>query len=116
MEDSIDYQSLLHSNGYTKSVCNHYKTYKSTDTLYQKCIKDKVGKKYYINIWWYPVNRYGETLLPESIQAEVQFTGYEGDGTTDVLLFTKDLVKIEAKFEDIWNLLKFDYYERWEDQ
>ena len=110
----MDYQSLLQSNGYTKGISKHYTTYKTTDTLYQKCIKDSVGKKYYINIWWYPEKRYGETSLPESIQAEVQFTGHEYDETTDVLLFTKDLVKIETKFEEIWNLLKFDYYERWE--
>jgi hypothetical protein len=116
MKDSIDFQALLLASGYVKSVSKHYTTYKTTDTLYQKCIKDGVGKKYYINIWWYPERQYGEALVTESIQAEVQYTGYEEDGTTDVMLFTKDLVKIEAKFEEIWNLLKFDYYERGEDE
>jgi hypothetical protein len=116
MKDSIDFQALLLASGYVKSVSKHYTTYKTTDTLYQKRITDSIGKKYYINIWWYSEKWYAETLSPESIQAEVQFTGYEDDETTDVLLFTKDLVKIEAKFEEMWNLLKFDYYERWEDQ
>ena len=114
MDNTTECQTLLLAKGYGKSVSKHYLTYKSTDTLYQKRITDEIGKKYYINIWWYPEKYYGETHVPESIQAEVQFTGYEDDETTDVLLFTKDLVKIEAKFEEIWNLLKFDYYKRWE--
>ena len=116
MNEMRDYQALLSTNGYTRSISNHYPTYKSTDVHFWKCIKDSVGKKYYINIWWYPEKWYAEVYIPESIQAEVQYTGYEEDGTTDVMLFTKDLVKIEAKFEDMWNLLKFDYYERWEDE
>jgi hypothetical protein len=101
--------------GYTKHVADHYRVLNNTDTLYQKRISDSKGKKYFINIWYYPAQRYGHTDLPESIQAEVQFTG---DGVTDehldVKLFTKDLDKIEEVFENMWVKLGLGYYELWD--
>lgn len=111
---TLEQELTLHS--YTKQVAGHYNTFKHTDILYQKRISDSKGKKYFINIWYYPANRYGHTDLPESIQAEVQFTG---DGVTDeyvdVTLFTKDLDKIEEVFENMWVKLGLGYYELWED-
>lgn len=111
----MDLHEQLISRGYSKHVAGHYTTFKHTDILYQKRISDSKGKKYFINIWYYPANRYGYTDLPESIQAEVQFNG---DGVTDeyvdVTLFTKDIDKIEEVFENMWVKLGLGYCELWE--
>lgn len=110
-------QEILISKGYKKHVSEHYKVFHTTDTLFQKRISDDKGKKYFIDVWYYPAGRYGHTDLPESIQAEVQF---EKDGITDenmnVELFTKDIDKIEEVFENMWKYLALGYYELWSEQ
>jgi len=111
-----DLQSELMAKGYIKHVEDYIKTFKVTDTMYQKLISDEVGKKYYINIYYYyPENVTPLMTLPESIQAEVQY-GSDGitDNPLDVRLFVKDIDKIEEVFENIWNLLGLDYIHLWE--
>lgn len=109
-------EDKLVSRGYKKHVSESYKTFHMTDTLFQKCITDEKGKKYYINLWYYAAGRHGQTALPESIQAEVQF---ETDGVThenmNVTLFTKDIDKIEEVFESMWKNLGLGYNELWKD-
>lgn len=110
-------QQDLISRGYKKHVSESYKTFHMTDTLFQKCITDEKGKKYFINLWYYTEGRYGHANLPESIQADVQF---ETDGVTDenmnVVLFTQDVDKIEEVFENMWQKLGLNYYELWSEQ
>lgn len=110
---TLEQDLTLH--GYTKHVSNSYRNFHDTDTLYQKRVDDVIGKKYFINIWYYSAQRYGHADLPELIQAEVQFTG---DSVTeehlDVKLFIKDLDKIEEVFENIWVKLGLGYYELWD--
>ena len=105
-------QQDLISRGYTQSHEPHWKSTKMTGVLFQKCVKDGKGKKYYIDIWYYAENRYGNTDLPESIQAEVQF---QSDGVThecmNVTLFVKDIDKIEEVFENMWITLNLGYKE-----
>ena len=112
----IELQRDLISRGYKKHVSESYKTFHMTDTLFQKHISDERGKKYYINLWYYAEGRHGQTSLPESIQAEVQF---ETDGVThnimNVTLFTKDIDKIEEVFENMWVTLNLGYSELWKD-
>jgi len=111
-------QQDLISRGYKKHVSEINKTFKMTDTLFQKRISDERGKKYYIDIWYYAAGRHGQTSLPESIQAECQF--HNGDGITDepmnVQLFIKDVDKIEEVFENMWVKLGLGYYELWSEQ
>lgn len=40
----------LLENGYTVHQSEWYKTYRSTDTLYQKAIKDSTRMLYFINL------------------------------------------------------------------
>lgn len=116
MSNELSLHDQLVAKGYKKWVSESNRIFKMTDTLYQKQIDDDKGKKYFINIWYYPAQRYGHTDLPESIQAEVQFTG---DGVTDehmdVTLFVKDIDKIEEVFENMWVKLGLGYYDLWED-
>lgn len=110
-------QEDLLSRGYKKHVSESNKIFKMTDTLFQKRISDEKGKKYFINLWYYAEGRHGQTSLPESIQAEVQF---ETDGVThenmNVTLFTRDIDKIEEVFENMWVTLNLGYYELWSEE
>lgn len=110
-------QEDLLSRGYKKHVSESNKIFKMTDTLFQKRISDEKGKKYFINLWYYAEGRHGQTSLPESIQADVQF---ETDGVTDenmnVVLFTQDVDKIEEVFENMWVTLNLGYYELWSEE
>lgn len=108
-------QEDLISRGYKKHVSEIHKTFKMTDTLFQKRISDDKGKKYFIDIWYYvgsPSHNF-----PESIQAEVQF--HDGDGITEesmnVQLFIRDITKIEEVFENMWGKLGLNYYELWDE-
>ena len=111
-------QEDLISRGYKKYISEGNKIFKMTDTLFQKRISDEKGKKYYIDLWYYPAGRHGQISLPESIQAEVQF--HDGDGTTEeninVQLFIKDIDKIEEVFENMWQKLGLNYYELWSEE
>lgn len=105
-------QHELISRGYKRHISASYRTFHKTDTLFQKHIKDEIGKKYYINLWYYAEQRWFGEGYPESIQAEVQF---RTDGVTqecmDVTLFVKDVNKIEEVFDNMWVTLRLGYTE-----
>jgi hypothetical protein len=109
-------QEKLLAAGYKKSVSSHYKTFKSTDTLYQKCIRDELGKRYYINAWYYSYADYPQIPETESVEFEVQFKKKgSDDAIMDVTLFTKDIKEAETYFAFMWKQLDLGYYE-WEDE
>jgi hypothetical protein len=89
-----------------------------TQHMFQKCIKDDIGKKFYINIWHYDQRTYGETTLPESLCIEVQFQTLEGDildgGVVNVELNTNKFEVAEVYLENMWLVLGYDYYDKWE--
>lgn len=101
-------QQTLLDSGYTKHVSNSYKTFHSTDTLFQKCIRDNNGKKYFINMWWYDFSFMENYPVKESIQTEVQFTLKDGE-RVDITSFYKDIDKIELQMEEFWVKMGFDY-------
>ena len=118
MPDITLLQAELLARGYKKWVSETTRIFKMTDSLYQKKVIDNKGKKYFIDIYYYPAGRYGNRDMEESIQAEVQF--HNGDGITDntmnVQLFVKDIDKIEEVFENMWVKLGLNYYELWSNQ
>lgn len=93
-------QKLL-QHGYTKSVCRTYKAIMSTDTLYQKRVRDDEGTKYFINAWYYP-----PLQLPgrDTIKATVKFESQmECEGNTvDVSPIGVDVENAERLFEKLW--------------
>ena len=91
----MNIQEQLAAQGYKKDISSHYSTSKTTDTLYQKLIADDIGKLYYINAWFYPSATYGDTVVEDAVQFEVQFNGQDGNAIMDVTLFEKDACKAE---------------------
>lgn len=91
-----------------------------SDFLLQKCIRDEVGKKYFINVWVYEHfnKEYFSrvpAMKPVSFSPEVQFCK-DGDFTTNIeLILSEDstVSSIEQHFESFWLFLERPYYEKY---
>lgn len=103
-------QESLINAGYKKHVSSVNQLLKCTDTLYQKLIYGDVGKKYFIDAWYYPESG----VLPESIHYEVEFYHGVGESAIRVILHNTDSSRVESKFEYIWNKLGLGYYEKFD--
>ena len=93
--------------GYTK-----YKPVPYNDcvvALFQKCVRDKYGKKYFININKWDFSRYEHDHI--SYETEVQFEHKNGE-TVEITAFDGwTIPQLEKFYEDIWSLGWFKYYE-----
>ena len=110
--------------GYKKHVSQVYYVLHMTDTLYQKCVKDDVGKRYFINCFYYPESRISGQSIPEGVMFQVQFwtIGKKNDDkeeyermAVDITLHTNDIDIVEGEFEEIWKRMGYGYYEKWEE-
>lgn len=116
LENNIT-EAILLSAGYKKYVSESTRTFKSTNTMYQKKVKDDVGVKYFINVYEYKfIDRDNKKYL--SYQSEVQFNGELPEdslvtNTIEVILFERNLTKVEATFENMWETLKLGYEEHY---
>lgn len=83
---------------------------------FQKCFKDDVGKKYYINIkrWDFPPHPYTGEPIPTSYEFEVQFNT-EDDRVMDLTLFSHGwtIENAEEFVEEMWHKMNLRYYEKW---
>jgi hypothetical protein len=107
-------QQKLESLGYTKSVQESYKIFHSTDTLFQKRIRDKKGTRYFINIWWYPTTVVKGHALNEGIQYSVQIhTEDDSHNRVVNIEFGSDYSVVEAEnlCDELWETLGGKYYE-----
>lgn len=108
-------QRELIGNGYKKHVSQSYRSFHSTDTLFQKRIRDNKGTKYFIDCWWYD-NSAIPTLVEigkgEMVQFECQFYNVDNSAVMNVTLFEKDVSKVEEYFEKIWIGMNLGYYEK----
>lgn len=110
-----------------------YKPFKSSfnNALrgFQKRFDDDKGKKYFITIWHYNHREQLHNLdlhKGDSYTADVQFTfekegkdntcnvEYSGDVLPNEYRPLTTLSDIENFYEDFWNKMKPDYYERWD--
>lgn len=88
--------------------------------LYQKCIRDTNGKKYFINFdCWdfansFAGDRVGNVGRDPSFQASVQFTLPNGDSLNVEYLSAQNrtLPAMENFFEKMWRDLEAQYYEK----
>lgn len=105
-----DLQEKLIANGYKKYVSHSNQVFKNTDTLYQKCVSDEIGKRYFINIWYYPETTINGHTIKEGVQMEAQFTD-RNDVNVNLEVLTDDIRYIEDFFEEFWNDNDCGYYE-----
>ena len=89
--------------------------FKNADDLYQKCIRDDKGKKYYITIYMYD---WRETVLPYrkiNFMPEVQFRDPSDKcPTIDVTYFddkNTTVESLESFFDSLWVWHGSNYYE-----
>lgn len=92
-------------------IDNGYKEYESfnelANTSYQKCIKDKLGRKYYINI--------NEYELPNGLGYDFElYFDLKKLSIKSTLFALEDLTikEIETLIEDLWIKLGGIYYEK----
>lgn len=117
------FEKELIAAGYKKYTSRLDKQY--ADYFYQKRFSDDEGKKYFINFSHYPANRYGQTELKESWNADVQFITISGP-TVDIEYFSfwteeneynhpiTSIEDVEQFFEKMWETNLFEYYEKWD--
>lgn len=108
---SVDMQKFIQS-GYTYHSSDLYVSIEGTRHLYQKCVSDGKGERYYINVWYFEAQSIGNTQIPEGLSPKVQFYGDDDEVMMNVSLFDKNTPEeIEAEFDRIWTDLNLGYYE-----
>ena len=82
--------------------------------LYQKCVKDDIGKKYYINVNRWDFTPCGQKNEPIGYECNVQFRHKKtGEYTDIVCLDGWSVADMEKYYADIWYTGMFRYYEKW---
>ena len=84
---------------------------KFSDFFYQRCIKDKIGRRYFINLFHYAANIEG-IKMPESWVAELQI---DSDVSFKLEIFSledKSIGYVEKKFKLFWETFGRHYYEK----
>lgn len=102
-----------------------YHNFKNADTAFQKCVCDKIGKKYFIDVYGYNASKYPQWKLTECNTTgwSYMFVGSFSSKRDSGFIFqpnhsSRDLESIEhyeELFENVWNKLKPDYYERYDE-
>lgn len=81
--------------------------------LYQKCIKDDVGKRYYISVNRWDFSNFGKEN-PIGYETEVQFRHKETGQHTDIVCLDGWSVSdMEKYYADLWYTGMFRYYDKW---
>lgn len=112
MIENVKLHEDLLSRGYKYWKNESNRTFKETDILYQKCIKDDIGKRYYIDIWYYPNKIWPNgQITKESCQIEAHFY----DVFSESLFSIKTDQSIDAAehlIERLWLSERCGYYEK----
>lgn len=92
---------------------------KHADYLLQRCIRDEIGKKYFITVYVYDFSRYNQPHLKGlSFMPDVQFREGGVCPTIDVTYIDDEsttLESMETFFENLWVHLGKPYADRYED-
>ena len=109
----ITKEDLL-NNGY-REYSGTYPLHPSSNTLLQKCIKDKYGIKYYLNVYEYNFENIPNYPKPNKIsyQFETKFNLYDEESCTIVYCYNdnKTIKEIEDWFANSFLDLACKYYE-----
>lgn len=110
----IDDQYLI-DQGFTRYDKTPYDN-DSVECIYQKCYKDDIGKKYFINIkkwkpWTHP---YTEAVQPTTYEYGIQLYKKDSHDAINLLFHsTWKLTDVEMYLDAMWNTGLFDYYEEY---
>jgi len=119
-------QQLLLDKGYRYHKSEGYKTLKSTEHLYQKRIRDEKGTRYFIDVWYYPVQCINGHRLAEGIQLDCHLHDNQEEFLMEVRpnipytwiqetgdkIYPEDcLDKAEGVLDGLWKFTGEGYYE-----
>lgn len=98
-----------------------FKEYPRTDfyspyveKFFQKCYKDEIGKKYFIDVLKYPeLNIPGREIVPVSYEYSIQIRNRNGDAIDLLFHSSWKLEDVERYIEKLFKLRMFTYYERY---
>jgi len=100
-------EEQLAVNGYRKHGKSHFKEH--SDFLYQKCIRDKKGKRYYINFFHYPPHK---GVIPDSYTVNLQIDANVSYIFEMFSLNNKSIAFVEKKCKLFWDkIANKKYYE-----
>ena len=84
------------------------------EKFFQKCYKDKIGKKYFIDVLKYPeINIPGREIIPVSYEYSIQIRNRNGDAIDLLFHSSWKLEDVERYIEKLFKLRMFTYYERY---
>lgn len=84
------------------------------EKFFQKCYKDKIGKKYFIDVLKYPeLNIPGRETIPVSYEYSIQIRNRNGDAIDLLFHSSWKLEEVERYIEKLFKLRMFTYYERY---
>lgn len=84
------------------------------EKFFQKCYKDKIGKKYFIDVLKYPeINIPGREIVPVSYEYSIQIRNRNGDAIDLLFHSSWKLDDVERYIEKLFKLRMFTYYERY---
>lgn len=95
--------------------------YPHSDKLFQKCVKDDIGKKYFINIVEYKFysNAINDTPSMNTRYSIDTILYKAGTGTAEEEMTIKfnsdDIDYVENRIEELWEFTGKGYYEKYHD-
>ena len=98
--------------GYTRYDPTPY--HECETDLFQKCIRDEKGKKYYINVNRWDYSKYNVYYI--RYDASVQFCHKNNETVNVDCLDGWSIPDMEKFYEDLWNTGWFKYYESYMDE
>lgn len=93
---------------------NNSRRLHSTNHLYQCRIRDNIGTKYFIDIWYYDAASNGTISLPEGLQVEAMFYDRTHNPVCSIVLMREinSFEELLTEMEKMYNMLSVDgYYE-----
>ncbi len=84
---------------------------------FQKCIKDEMGKKYFLNIHKYEewVHPHTKERIPESYEFETYFVNHSNEPVKMLFYAGWTIESFEKYAEQLFNTGLFQYYEHWDE-
>ena len=106
-------QELLDA-GYKRQEPDSYEKQGCATDLFQKCVKDDVGKRYFINVRRWDFSIYSHR--PEDnnrFEATVQFDRKDGIVINLDILNPESVEEVEKVYAEAWETGVYEYYEKW---
>ena len=104
---------------------------KSYDYFYQKCFRDKIGRRYFIDVRFYDYAKYPNAVYKYSCDASVYFRDNKGlhseksdknyfdkwencpEISTNVKINLMDIGAVESFVQELFETMEFEYYDEY---